>query len=612
MKLRCLTLSLLLLPVVCIHCLGAEKEDFWSKQPEELAERYWLASSMFYEDWVLDFADSLETQGKSDGQFLFYAAELRCHHAFNQSDSTSFFLYSGQALEYALEYDLISCYFGELFNACAFLMNAEQFHEAQKSAQFLLFEASRLNFPKGRYYGYLSMGHLYNSLGIYSHAISSFRKALDLVEDTPATVSTRAQLYKAIASGLVELSDYDRAIEYALRAKEMDSHVTDVDATLAMASFYNGDYAEFSKYYQEFLSAANYASIAYEYYCDYLGCLQSALDGDYESAVAIADSMDDDTRWILNSEICKLRDDWKGAYDFSQLITNGMIQSRDSLIIGEIDQLGEDISRITTQYDQSRREMRNRYLLVIALSILVSLVLLILIIAVRNRDAVNANKIKTRFIQNMSHEIRTPLNAIVGFSQLLALPSDFTSDEEREEYYGYIANNSEMLLMLIDDMLEVADADSGRYKMNVGNASANKIARYAMKAVEYRLTPGVSLTFDSDVDDGYLIRTDARRAQQVLINYLTNACKNTREGQIRVSVSTTEHPGKLTFAVADTGIGVAPEMAEEIFERFTKLDEFKQGAGLGLNICRIIANELGATAKLDTGYTAGARFLLII
>ncbi len=228
------------------------------------------------------------------------------------------------------------------------------------------------------------------------------------------------------------------------------------------------------------------------------------------------------------------------------------------------------------------------------------------------KRAETSDRSKTIFLQNMSHEIRTPMNAIVGFSQLLALPDGYSTEEEKKEYAGYIQNNAKMLMMLIDDILDIADAEHGNYRIDLTDASCNEICTSAMKSVEFRVPPEVKMYFTTDLPDDFKIHTDSRRVQQVLINYLTNACKHTLQGEIKVSCSKSEHPGSITFSVTDTGTGIPSNMAENIFERFTKLDAFVQGSGLGLNICRTIAQKLGAQVKLDTSYTKGARFLFIV
>jgi len=226
--------------------------------------------------------------------------------------------------------------------------------------------------------------------------------------------------------------------------------------------------------------------------------------------------------------------------------------------------------------------------------------------------AEKADKMKTAFIHNISHEIRTPLNAITGFSQLLALPGDFCTEEEKEMYGRYIMNNTEMLTMVIDDLLNISSIEDGKYKINLAPCCINEAARHALNSVEHRIPPGVEASFVSDVDDSYMITSDKQRIQQILINYLTNACKHTDKGSIVVSVSSTENPDKITIAVTDTGHGIEAKDAEKIFERYVMLDTSRDGKGLGLYICNQLAALLQGEVKLDTNYTNGARFLLIL
>ena len=222
-----------------------------------------------------------------------------------------------------------------------------------------------------------------------------------------------------------------------------------------------------------------------------------------------------------------------------------------------------------------------------------------------------ADAAKTRFVQNMSHEVRTPLNAIVGFSQLLSLPDGSFSEDEKNVFSNHIINNTNMLTMLLDDILSASAMDAGSYKINYEDGEVHFIAQSAISSAEHRLQPGVRMYYAPESEEPIPFRTDPRRAQQILINLLTNACKHTMEGEIRLTSSLTSRPGFVSYAVTDTGTGVPPEQAEQIFSRFTKLNEFTQGSGLGLSICRDIAGRLGASVYLDTTYTAGgARFVL--
>ena len=226
-----------------------------------------------------------------------------------------------------------------------------------------------------------------------------------------------------------------------------------------------------------------------------------------------------------------------------------------------------------------------------------------------NDRALAAGAAKTRFVQNMSHEVRTPLNAIVGFSQLLALPDGSFPEQEKEEFSSHIINNAQMLTMLLDDILNASAMDSNQYKISYEDAEYHFLCRAAISSTEHRLQPGVQMLFKPDSEEPFTFRTDPRRVQQILINLLTNSCKHTAQGTITLSTSLDEIPGFVTFTVTDTGTGVPVEQAEAIFDRFVKLDTFVQGTGLGLSICRDIATRMGAKVYLDTTYTeGGARF----
>lgn len=236
--------------------------------------------------------------------------------------------------------------------------------------------------------------------------------------------------------------------------------------------------------------------------------------------------------------------------------------------------------------------------------------------AITLREARNAaqeaSAMKNVFIQNMSHEIRTPLNAVMGFSQLMTIPGLPLSDEEKVEYAGHILNNAKMLTMLVDDILNTADIEQGNLSINYSDCKANEILSAAISTAEYRAQDGVRIYYTTEVDDDFTIFTDPRRVQQVLINFLTNACKHTDQGSIHLHLSMSENPGKLTFSVADTGCGIPKEQAENIFERFTKLNDFKQGTGLGLNICRLISKKMDGKVYCDTSYTDGAKFVFVL
>lgn len=226
-------------------------------------------------------------------------------------------------------------------------------------------------------------------------------------------------------------------------------------------------------------------------------------------------------------------------------------------------------------------------------------------------EAEISERMKTEFIQNMSHEIRTPLNAICGFVEMLTddSPDNPLSDQERKEYSNIIKTNSGVLMNLVNDILDFSDLNSGRAKVVIMQVPVNDLCRLALHTVELRVSNRVKLQFESNVGDDYNISTDPKRVQQVLVNFLTNAIKHTDEGSITLGFTGKDDEGWCEFSVTDTGEGIPEDKADEIFERFLKLNSFKQGTGLGLAICKSVANVLDGEVALDTSYKQGARFV---
>lgn len=226
--------------------------------------------------------------------------------------------------------------------------------------------------------------------------------------------------------------------------------------------------------------------------------------------------------------------------------------------------------------------------------------------------AESADQMKTMFIQNMSHEVRTPLNAVVGFSQVLTEMGAELTEEERQDMSHRIAENASLLTTLINDILDMTNIESGRYEMKMAQHPLNDLCRMALATVEHRKADDVTLLMQTNVDDAFLVTTDGERVKQVLINLLTNAEKNTEHGTITLQCAVNASTNQVAFSVTDTGVGIPEDKMDAIFERFTKLDSFKQGAGLGLNICSIIAQKLHGAITIDRNYHQGARFFFTI
>lgn len=217
------------------------------------------------------------------------------------------------------------------------------------------------------------------------------------------------------------------------------------------------------------------------------------------------------------------------------------------------------------------------------------------------RLAEESNRMKSAFIANMSHEIRTPLNAIVGFSTLLAQAE---TKEEKEEYLKIIESSNEFLLQLIGDILDISKIESGKLEFVHTNFRLNDIFQPYEQAFSLRAAPGVEVIFENDGSD-YSIVSEKTRLTQVVTNFLSNAVKFTASGSIRFGYKIQQ--GGIYAYVTDTGTGISPEDHATIFERFVKLNTFKQGTGLGLSICKtiitLLKGEIGVDSELGKGST---------
>lgn len=224
-------------------------------------------------------------------------------------------------------------------------------------------------------------------------------------------------------------------------------------------------------------------------------------------------------------------------------------------------------------------------------------------------NAEEANHAKSRFIANISHEIRTPLNAVLGFSQLIANDQIELTAEERKQYAELIMTNGNMLLKLVDDVLDMSKIEAGKLKFNIGEHDVVAIVNTAAKIAETnRKSDDVEIRVATSISH-LTIETDRERLLQVLANLTTNAKKCTERGSITIALEKLPNDDMISISVSDTGCGIPKKKAQEVFERFSKLDSFRQGTGLGLSICRAFVEELGGKIWVDTTYTEGARFV---
>ena len=221
--------------------------------------------------------------------------------------------------------------------------------------------------------------------------------------------------------------------------------------------------------------------------------------------------------------------------------------------------------------------------------------------------AEEANQLKSAFVSNMSHEIRTPLNAIVGFSSLLI--NSVEPSEELQEYANIIQTNSNLLLQLISDVLDVSRLESGKLQFNYEWCELVTHCQNMITLTNRNKTTNADVRLQMPKEP-YMLYTDPLRLQQIIINLLNNALKFTPAGgSITLDYTVDKEKQCILFSVTDTGTGIPEDKQELVFQRFEKLNEFVQGTGLGLAICKLTIQYMGGDIWIDKDYKGGARFI---
>lgn len=283
-----------------------------------------------------------------------------------------------------------------------------------------------------------------------------------------------------------------------------------------------------------------------------------------------------------------------------------------------------NILRAKYQIDQmeiASREEHNKFITgILTGSILLIFIFIIITIMLRKQrqeialstqklehlrtNAENATSAKSIFLSNMSHEIRTPLNALSGFSSLLT--EENLDNETRRQCNEVILQNSELLLKLINDVIDLSSLEFGKIQFCINKYNVVNICRNVIDTVSKIKQTQAAICFITELES-MDIETDDARLQQVLINLLINATKFTSQGSIILELRK-QSEQELLFSVTDTGCGIPKEKQAAIFRRFEKLNENAQGSGLGLSICQLIIEHIGGKIWIDSDYTGGSRF----
>ena len=541
------------------------------------------------------------------------------HHAFNDGDSVRFFPALKALQDYLLEQGDIHAYYTQRCNEIIFEMNRRKIFEAYMLGRKLSIELTDKGLESEMYMAYNMLGHINRICGNNKAAKRNFYRVIQMMEEQ-GYYESMPPIYMNIVN--VEMGDDPEEAKILLtKAEEIakkysPERVFDIVTRRTISYFNSGDIPKFLEGYKEYKKgvAEGKSSVhgrTMEVY--YLATI-----GETDKAVELAKrELGDDSDDIVTL-IYEKAGRWKEAYGALRkasmtndsvnnvALANSMMGIRDQLAINEM----------------QNKSTRNR---IIALTIgIVLLGLLVMaqvyIVFSRRRHmkqlskaykrALEADKMKARFIQNVSHEVRTPLNIISGFSQVIADPELTESVEERQHMAAMMQKSSLQITNLIDEIIGLSLIETSSETKHDDPVKVNALLEAVIADYQDAVSPKVTLRIDSELDPEFTIASNKSMLTRIVSALTDNAVKNTDKGSIVLKASATD--STLTIAVEDTGCGIPPEEAENIFGRFVKLDSFKQGIGLGLPLSRKLAEQLGGNVTLDTSYQPGARFVVTL
>lgn len=510
-----------------------------------------------------------------------------------------------------------------------------QITEALKKANAMMTLAQQMKYNTGIALSYYALGDTYLNANMDPEAVEEYEKAMKILCKIQASERLQERVFIRLIPTLVKLKRMNEAEVYLERMSMIykSTHLNPFLLYICQAHYclHINDLSKAHKYITHSEKANNEEpSYFHTVILNYMQAEYARKTGNYEHAIELYNNLAENSNSINAcnnylkikksiATIYKEQGKHKKANETYQIIN----ATRDSIdahsyisqinllrTIYQVDRLGVD--------NQMQRNRLLFYLIVGGILILIIFFVFVIHIKWENKrlamskqklnkarkNAENSIRTKSLFLSNMSHEIRTPLNALSGFSAIL---TDNNIDNSiRQQCNDIIQQNSDLLLKLIDDVVDLSSLERGKMQFKFGIHDAVFLCKNVIETVEKIKQTAATVTFQTSLDKLELY-TDESRLQQLLINLLINATKFTSEGYITLSLEIQDDMA--LFSVADTGCGIASEKQDKIFNRFEKLDENAQGSGLGLSICQLIVEHFGGKIWIDKSYKNGSRFV---
>ena len=644
---------------ICLNLSGVNQSPAESKfysLKTKVHELINTSEEIIYLDSMLQLAQSTDSVYWECLSMSFMARNY-----YNRMIPDSLMYWAGKVDTLALQHKYYKIFFDTYSLVCSWELSDKNYDSALDKTNRLYLLAKDLNNANGLIASYETIGLIYLETFRYVEAIKSFKEGLELQrQQKNPRYSYQYQFMTYIIEAYLKLKDYNKAKEALADAYELVEQCENkerkfpVKRCLWLLSCYNIEMYVAQQLPQKaeayIIEAKQYSDVDDFYVFCYYNLVSASyyqLLGNYTLALE-----------KVNMILSQTGDDYLPALKMkAELLMRAGKEQEAALLyhksVNLIDStynesLSKQINQLRSIHEVDKLELRNkqteleteRYKLTITW-VLVAILIIVLIVSIIHylrikhiknlleksdkelkkdkemlllsekklflamKKAEASNQFKDAFLANLSHEIRTPLNSIVGFSSLLG---NMQQKNEAKEYASIIKHNSDLLLKLVNDAVNVTLLQTEQTPFTKEEVEVCEVCRALVQ--DYATKAKAGVVVDANLaQETFIMKTDKKHIKQVLENLLSNAVKFTDRGRITLSTELAEDGASIRFIVTDTGSGIPESIQNKMFDTFEKQDSFIQGVGLGLTICKLIAQRLNGSIHLDTEYKNGTRMI---
>ena len=551
---------------------------------------------------------------------------------FNSDNEGAFYIATEKYREYYLSTGNLHLYYKGWEHEILYDVNHNHFYRAMRKTNLMQNDMRKRHAEQEYYNATHLRGIIYSLRGNMTLAHQYFARALEEVDHSQPL--NLISIYMDLANIEMDtapkeaMKHLDCAISI-IKANNGRYEYSDAIGFKVIVAYAMRDWDTVNKSYAEYMrlqkTLGNDFSMTYYHYAN---ICKHIADRHYEEALRMTDLLTNTTdQYKFQTEIYELAGDTVNAFK-AQKRYAAVKDSVNNLIMSE-EMVGSanDLAMAERQNEEcSERSNRMKW----SMFALIPVACLVPVAAcqchkrkytkklqqqnqelkIARDKALEAERMKVNFIQNMSHEVRTPLNIISGFAQVISDPEANMSEQERAEIATRIANSTNNIVTIINEILDISGKESIHYIDKNDIVVCNELAKRVLQPFEAG-DKAYEVRFESKLKENYKIKTNVQEVEKILHNLLNNACKFTDQGVVTLSCYHDDmEKGMVCFSVTDTGKGIKEGEEEKIFEHFYKIDAYKEGVGLGLPLARRVARQMGGDVVLDSSYKNGSRFVL--